>query len=126
MTNAYKRVHINPEHVRKTAFRTVYGTFYRNVMQQGDCNAPSMFQLLMTHLFRLWIGWGIFVYLDYIFVYSDMIEEHERLLQAVVDTLMHAQLHLSEKKVDLYVDRWIVSAMQWTMRVSMPIRTRRP
>ncbi|QRV72049.1 Transposon Tf2-1 polyprotein [Ceratobasidium sp. AG-Ba] len=105
MTNAYEQIRIVPADVLKTAFKTVYGTFYSNVMQQGDCNAPSTFQRLMTHLFRAWIGRGIFVYLDDIFVYSDTIEEHERLLQVVCDTLTKAELHLSEKKVDLYVER---------------------
>ncbi|QRV99475.1 Transposon Tf2-1 polyprotein [Ceratobasidium sp. AG-Ba] len=85
MTNAYEQICIVPADVLKTAFKTVYGTFYSNVMQQGDCNAPSTFQRLMTHL--------------------DTIKEHERLLQVVCDTLTKAELHLSEKKVDLYVER---------------------
>ncbi|KEP44919.1 putative Pol polyprotein/retrotransposon, partial [Rhizoctonia solani 123E] len=105
MTNAYEQIRIVPEHVKKMAFKTVYGTFYSNVMQQGDCNAPSTFQRLMTHLFRHWIGRGIYVYLDDIFVYSNTIEEHERLMQVVVDILTKVQLHLSGKKCDLYVDK---------------------
>ena len=32
---------IIPEDVCKTTFAMVYGTFMSNVMQQGDCNAPS-------------------------------------------------------------------------------------
>ncbi|KEP46697.1 putative Ty3/Gypsy polyprotein/retrotransposon [Rhizoctonia solani 123E] len=105
MTNAYEQIRIIPDHVKKTAFKTVYGTFYSNVMQQGDCNAPSTFQRLMTQLFRHWIGRGIFVYLDDIFVYSDTIEEHERLLKVVLDVLTDAKLHLSGKKVELYTKR---------------------
>ena len=104
MTNAYKQVCIIPEHVKKMVFNTIYSTFYSNVMHQGECNTPSMFQCLMTHMCQHWMGWGIFIYLDNISVYSNTVEEHERLLQAIVDTLTKAQLHLSEKKVDLYVD----------------------
>lgn len=51
MTNMYKQVHVIPEHIKQTAFRTIYGTIYGTMMQQGDCNAPSMFHQLMTHLF---------------------------------------------------------------------------
>jgi hypothetical protein len=70
--------------------------FYSNVMHQGNCNAPSTFQHLMTWLFRSHIGRGIYVYLDDIFVYSDTTEEHEHLLGEVLCILTDAQLYLSE------------------------------
>ena len=44
MSEAYEQICIVPEHVHKTAFATVLGTFRSQVMQMGDCNAPSMFQ----------------------------------------------------------------------------------
>ena len=44
MSKAYEHICIVPEHVHKTAFTTVLGTFRSQVMQMGDCNAPSMFQ----------------------------------------------------------------------------------
>ena len=44
MSKAYKQICIIPEHVHKMAFTTVLGTFRSQVMQMGDCNAPSMFQ----------------------------------------------------------------------------------
>ena len=44
LSDAYEQVCIVPSDVYKTAFATIYGTFVSNVMQQGDCNAPLMFQ----------------------------------------------------------------------------------
>ena len=44
LSDAYKQIHIIPEDVHKTAFAMIYRTFMSNVMQQGDCNVPSMFQ----------------------------------------------------------------------------------
>ena len=44
MSEAYEQIHIIPEHIHKTAFATVLGTFRSQVMQMGDCNAPSTFQ----------------------------------------------------------------------------------
>ena len=41
MSEVYKQIHIIPEHVHKTAFATVLGMFRSQVMQMGDCNAPS-------------------------------------------------------------------------------------
>ena len=51
MSEAYEQIHIVPEHVHKTVFATVLGTFRSQVMQMGDCNAPSTFQHLMTAIF---------------------------------------------------------------------------
>ena len=44
MSKAYEQICIVPEHVHKTVFATVLGMFRSQVMQMGDCNAPSTFQ----------------------------------------------------------------------------------
>ena len=51
ISNTYELIRVEPEDVWKTAFSTIAGTFSSNVMQQGDCNAPSTFQRFITHLF---------------------------------------------------------------------------
>ena len=51
MTEAYEQMCIRPEDVRKTTFSTIFSTFQSQVMQMGDCNAPSTFQQLMTAIF---------------------------------------------------------------------------
>ena len=48
MSEVYEQIRMRPEDVPKTAFVTIFGTFVSLVMQQGDCNAPSTFQRLMT------------------------------------------------------------------------------
>lgn len=104
MTNVYKQVRVNPEHVHKTSFQTIYRTLFSNVMHLGDCNTPSTFQRLMTWLFRALIECGVFVYLDDIFVYADTIKEHEHLLGEVLRILTEARLFLSDKKVEFYAE----------------------
>ena len=44
LLDVYKQVHIVLSEVHKTAFTTIYGMFMSNIMQQGNCNAPSTFQ----------------------------------------------------------------------------------
>jgi hypothetical protein len=48
---AYEQIRIQPDNVHKTLFMMVYSTFVSNVMQQGDCNVPLMFQRAMNHIF---------------------------------------------------------------------------
>ena len=44
LSDTYEQVRIVPSNIYKTAFVTIYGMFMSNVMQQGDCNTPLMFQ----------------------------------------------------------------------------------
>ena len=105
MSEAYKQIRIVLEHVHKMAFTTVLGTFRSQVMQMGDYNAPSMFQRLMTAIFRDCISQFIHVYLDDIFIYLRSIEEHEKHLGIVFQWLRDHHLFLSKSKVDLYSKR---------------------
>ncbi|GJE98499.1 polyprotein [Phanerochaete sordida] len=102
LSDAYEQIRVDPGDVHKTAFATVYGTMISHVMQQGDCNAPSTFQRLMTHLFHPYIGIFVHVYLDDIFIYSDTVEEHDEHLRIVFDTLRRNHLFLKATKCDLY------------------------
>ena len=51
MSEAYEQIRVRLDDVPKTAFATIFGTYMSLVMQQGDCNAPSTFQRLMTAVF---------------------------------------------------------------------------
>ena len=55
MSEVYEQIHVKPVDIPKMAFATIFGTFMSLVMQQGDCNAPSTFQRLMTMVFREYI-----------------------------------------------------------------------
>lgn len=103
MSDAYERIRVNPDDVWKTAFSMIDGTFVSHIMQQGDYNAPSTFQRLMTWIFREHLGIFVRVYLDDIFVYSDSIEEHEEHLRKVFNILREQGLYLSKDKLDLYL-----------------------
>lgn len=100
ISNAYKLIHVEPEDVWKTAFSTIIGTFASNVMQQGDCNAPSTFQRFITHLFRDFVGKFVYAYLDDIFIFSETIAEHQEHIRLVINRLWESQMVSNPKKCD--------------------------
>ena len=83
MSEVYEQIRVRNKDVPKMAFATIFGTFVSQVMQQGDCNAPSTFQRLMTSVLHNFITRFVHVYLDDIFIYSLTIEEHEKHLAQV-------------------------------------------
>ena len=105
MTEAYEQTCIRPEDVRKMTFSAIFGTFQSQVMQMGDCNAPSTFQQLMTAIFQEFLGRFMHVYLDDIFIYSQSIQEHIEHIMKVLQRLRELQFYLSRSKLDLFSDK---------------------
>ena len=89
--------------MHKTAFTTIYGTFMSNIMQQGNCNVPSTFQCAMNSIFCEYIGIFLHTYLDNLFVYSNLVQEHQKHLGMVFKKLREHELYLREEKCELFV-----------------------
>jgi hypothetical protein len=102
LSDAYEQIRIELGDVKKTSFATVFGTMQSNVMQQGDCNAPSTFQRLMVFIFQDHLGKHIHVYLDDVFIFSTTIEDHELHIGQALEILRKAKLYLKDSKVLLY------------------------
>lgn len=105
LSDAYKQVHIMPSNVHKTALAMIYGMFVSNVMQQGDCNVPLMFQQAMNSIFQEYIRIFLHAYLDDLFVYSNSVQEHQRHLGLVFAHLREHEFYLREDKCKLFVDK---------------------
>jgi Reverse transcriptase (RNA-dependent DNA polymerase)/RNase H-like domain found in reverse transcriptase len=88
-------IRVEPDNVWKTLFNTLDGTMVSNVMQQGDCNAPTMYQTLMNYLFSVFIGVFMDVYLNDIIIYSDSISDHLKHCRTVLAILRQQKLYLS-------------------------------
>ena len=71
-------------------------------MQQGDCNAPSTFQCVLTWVFHDQIGMDIHVWFDDIFIGMDTIQEHNQHLLWVYEHLKEEKLYISCNKFDPY------------------------
>jgi hypothetical protein len=106
ISDVYEQMHIIPEDVPKMLFSSPLGTYVSNVLQQGDCNGPSSWQRLMTHVFRERIGTEVWVYLDDIYIFSKTLEEHENALEYVYKCLYNTELYISPKKFKPYAIRF--------------------
>src|SRR5258708_8403294 len=100
MTDAYEQIRIEPDCVQYSGFATPYRTFESNVMQQGDCNAPSTLQRVVAWVFRERIGMDVHAWFDDIFTGTNTIEEHNERLLWVYSRLKAERLYISRKKFD--------------------------
>ena len=76
LPDAYYQMHVHPDDIWKTAFKTPFGMYEWLVMPQGLCNAPATWQRYMNWILRDEIGRICYVYVDDIVIFSDTLEEH--------------------------------------------------
>jgi hypothetical protein len=88
-----------PEHVERSTVTTPDENMVSQVVQIGDCNTPATYQTLMNHLFSLFIGHFMDVYLDDIVVYSSLLEEYVEHVKLVLGILEGEKLYLSKGKL---------------------------
>ncbi|KAJ3002426.1 hypothetical protein NUW54_g5855 [Trametes sanguinea] len=69
------------------------------VLQQGDINGPTTYQMVMNHIFAPYIGVFMDVYLDDIVIYSDTIEDHIKHVRTVLDVLRREKFYLGADKM---------------------------
>jgi hypothetical protein len=103
LKDAYEQIRIVPEHVKRSVVTTPDGNMVSQVIQQGDCNAPATYQVLMNFLFSSYIGRFMDIYLDDIIIYSETLEDHVRHVKLVLDILKREQLYLSRSKLHFVV-----------------------
>jgi len=83
----------------KAAFRTNRGLFEPLVMFFGLCNSPATFQTMMDNIFDDLITEGVVVvYLDDILIFTETLEEHQRVTRRVMELLWKHNLFLKPEK----------------------------
>jgi hypothetical protein len=87
----YNNVWIKEGDEWKAAFRTNRGLFEPLVMFFGLTNSPATFQTMMNDIFQDLISEGVVcVYLDDILIFTETMEEHDRVTRLVLERLRMA------------------------------------
>ena len=102
LRSGYHQIRIAEGDEAKTAFRTRYGHFEFLVLPFGLTNAPGTFMHLMHETFRQHLDNFVLVFLDDILIFSKTLEEHERHVKQVLDTLRAEKLYAKESKCDFF------------------------
>lgn len=104
LKSGYWQVAMDEESKPKTAFAFHKGLFEFNVMPFGLCNAPFIFQNLMTVVLEELKEFTT-AYLDDVIIWSNDAKQHSKHLQKVFDRLWQHGLKLKLKKCSFYQNR---------------------
>jgi RNase H-like domain found in reverse transcriptase/Reverse transcriptase (RNA-dependent DNA polymerase) len=97
----YNNVRIKEGDEWKAAFRTNRGLFEPLVMFFGLTNSPATFQTMMNDIFQDLITEGaVCVYLDDILIFTETMEEHDRVTRLVLERLRQYKLYLRHDKCE--------------------------
>src|SRR6266700_6451826 len=85
----------------KAVFRTNRGLFEPLVMFFGLTNSPATFQTMMNDIFEDLISEGVVVvYLDDILIFTETVDEHQKVTRQVLELLEKHKLYLRPDKCE--------------------------
>ena len=100
---AFNEIRMREDDEEKTIFLTRYELFEYVVMLFDLCNAPETFQAFINETLREYLDDFCTSYLNDIFIYSNIYEEHEVHVSKVLERLIEAGLFLDIDKCEFFV-----------------------
>ena len=101
MKYGFWQIQIKSEDGYKTAFTVPFGHYEWNVMPFGLKNAHFEFQNMMNEIFNDYTRFSI-VYIDYVLIFSNSIEEHFKHLKNFQKIVRDNGLVISTTKIKLF------------------------
>ena len=103
LRTGYHQLRVSETDIPKTVFRTRYGNFEFTVMPFGLTNALVAFMDLMHKVFQPYLDQFVVVFVDDIFIYSQLEREHEDHLRIVLQLLRDHQLYAKFSKCEFWL-----------------------
>jgi hypothetical protein len=103
--NSFFQTLVKLEHIKYTATLTPYGLWEWVIMPMGLHNSPATHQRRVALALKKYIRRICHVYLDDIIIWSNLVEEHERNIELILDMLRAAGLFCSLKKSTLFASK---------------------
>ena len=103
LRTGYHQLRVREIDIPKTKFRMCYGHFEFTVMPFGLMNAPAAFMDLMHRVFQPYLDQFVVVFVDDIWIYSQLEWEHDHHLRIVLQLLRDHQLYVKFSKCEFWL-----------------------
>ena len=100
LATGFHDIKVDPKDSYKTAFSTPHGHYEFDRVPFDLKTALAAFQMLMDITLTGLIRTELFVYLDYIVIFADTLEEHEKKFNNLIQRLRKSNLHLQPDKCE--------------------------
>ena len=101
--DGYHRLRMATGEEWKIAFRYRYGLFKYTIISFDLYNTPGIFQYYMNDTFHEFLDKFLIIYLDDIFIFSNILAEYKRYVYQVLEKLQEAELYLKLSKYQFHV-----------------------
>jgi hypothetical protein len=102
LRSGYHQLLIKEDDFPKTAFKTIFEHYEFIVLPFGLTNASMVFMSLMNGVFHEYLDKFFQVFIDDIFIYSQMMEEHDEHLRLVLQFLRENKLFWKLSKCSFF------------------------
>ena len=101
-TKGFNQIPVHPDSRHFLAISTPDGLYQPTVMPFGVTNAPAVFQREMERVLQPFVDEGVIVFVDDILLFTATVEEHERLLERLLQRIRSEGYALHPKKCELF------------------------
>lgn len=104
LQGAFHQIPMHSNSKEYTAFSTSWNKYQFNSMPFGLVNSPYTWLRAIHTVLKGIIGFGAYVYMDDIIIYSKTLKEHTKILEKILQKLIHHNLKLNIEKSIFFHD----------------------
>jgi hypothetical protein len=101
--DGYHRLRMIPREEWKIAFHYRYGLFEYTIISFDLYNTPGIFQYYMNDTFHEFLDKFLIIYLNDLFIFSDILKEYKRYIRMILERLQEVGLYLKSSKYQFHI-----------------------